>query len=231
MNDHAPYDPIASVYDLHWGAGFSAVAKAAVSCHLPGRLPPGSAVLDLCCGTGLMLAHLQALGYRAYGVDESARMLEAASRNAPDAVLVHADMADFRFEGQFDAVLWFYNSLNHARSYPHLCTTLANVAAHLSPAAVLMFDYVLPEAFEKEWEWCESFQIRDRAWTLDYRFDRSTGHATCLVNQRDAIRQTAFTPQQITQAISAAGLHVLQELPMTGSEPSGLRNLVLAAKL
>ncbi len=52
------------------------------------RLPAGSIVVDLACGTGDLCRDLQAAGYAAIGMDLSFGMLEAARTTAP---LVHAD--------------------------------------------------------------------------------------------------------------------------------------------
>jgi demethylmenaquinone methyltransferase/2-methoxy-6-polyprenyl-1,4-benzoquinol methylase len=53
------------------------------------RLPGGSLVLDLACGTGDLCVELQRNGYRAIGFDFSHRMLSAATTDAP---LVEADV-------------------------------------------------------------------------------------------------------------------------------------------
>ena len=53
------------------------------------RLPPGSLVLDLGCGTGDLCRELQRSGYRAIGVDFSRGMLMAARTTAP---LLQADI-------------------------------------------------------------------------------------------------------------------------------------------
>lgn len=53
------------------------------------RLPGGSLVLDLACGTGDLCTELRRKGYRAVGVDFSHGMLTSASTTAP---LVEADI-------------------------------------------------------------------------------------------------------------------------------------------
>ena len=53
------------------------------------RLPGGSLVADLACGTGDLCTDLQAAGYRAVGVDFSHGMLERSTTEAP---LVEADV-------------------------------------------------------------------------------------------------------------------------------------------
>ena len=77
---------------------------------LLGRLPRGSAVLDLGCGNAVPAAReVLARGHAYVGVDVSARQLELARAHTPDATFVHADMAALDFpEAAFDAVVSFY---------------------------------------------------------------------------------------------------------------------------
>jgi SAM-dependent methyltransferase len=224
--NRAPYDPIATLYDRHWGYDFSTLARAAFDTHLLPLLPAGSSVLDLCCGTGLILAHLVQRGMQPCGVDESAQMLAIARRAVPDVELLQADMAEFTVAAPVCAIVSFYNSLNHARSLQHLRATVRNVAKHLKPGGHFFFDYVLPEAFEAAWEWSET---SDTAEVL-YTYEKSSGHATCIINQRDTIRQMSFTPQEILDGLIDAGLSVVSETPMTDSLPKDGRVLMLARK-
>ncbi len=127
-------------------------------------------------------------------------------------------------------MLSLYNSVNHARSLEHLRATLVNVARHLSAGGFFLFDYVLPEAFESGWEWSEQMEAADRAWTLQYRYEKSSGQATCLINQSETIRQLAFEPHQISAALQAATLEVVRETSIESSVPNGGRKLVLAKK-
>jgi demethylmenaquinone methyltransferase/2-methoxy-6-polyprenyl-1,4-benzoquinol methylase len=53
------------------------------------RLPAGTLVLDLACGTGALCNELQRSGYRAIGIDLSYGMLKAAKTRAP---LLQADV-------------------------------------------------------------------------------------------------------------------------------------------
>ena len=49
MKRYDAYDAFARVYDQHWGF-FAAKAYPVLEHLVLGNLPPGSAVLDLCCG-------------------------------------------------------------------------------------------------------------------------------------------------------------------------------------
>jgi SAM-dependent methyltransferase len=231
MTSTASYDSIASIYDQYWGQEFAEFAQDAFRTHLANALPGNAAVLDLCCGTGLLIAHLDALGYRAFGVDESLGMLSIASRSAPRAHLKQADMAGFRWNTEFDAAVCLYNSVNHTRSLDHLCAALANVEKHLHPRGLFLFDYVSREAFETMWESNEEIDAEDGRGTVRYAYDRNTRRATCFIDhQRTAIRQISLEREQVYQALHYAGLAVVREAPMSGPAPIRGRRLILAGK-
>ena len=231
MTGAASYDSIASVYDRYWGQEFAAFAQEVFRTHLANTLPSHAAVLDLCCGTGLLIAHLDALGYRAFGVDESSGMLAIAGRNAPCAHLQQADMSGFHWNTRFDAVVCLYNSVNHTRSLDHLRAALANVARHLHPRGLFLFDYASHEAFEASWESNEEIETEDGLAALRYVYEPHTGRATCSIGDRQAeIRQIPLEPEQIYRSLGSAGLTVVRETPMAGPAPVQGRRLILASK-
>lgn len=70
------------------------------------HLEPGPS-LDLCCGTGAMLAMLATRGSSAVGLDMSTGMLKIARENALSASLVRADALHPPFQSAFDLVTCF----------------------------------------------------------------------------------------------------------------------------
>jgi len=78
------YDLLNRMLTLRMDVGWRRVAVRSL------RLPAGSAVLDLACGTGDLCRALAAAGYNPIGADFSAGMLAAARVDAP---LVRADGA------------------------------------------------------------------------------------------------------------------------------------------
>ena len=98
------------------------------------------AVLDLCCGTGLLAAELAGLGYRVTGVDASEPMLELARARAGDEVtLVRAALPELPVDGVFDAAVSTFDGFNYL-SPDELRQTLHAVARRLVPAGWLVFD-------------------------------------------------------------------------------------------
>jgi SAM-dependent methyltransferase len=226
---HAPYDAIADSYDAYWGEDFAAGVRILVDRVLLPHVDPGAAILDLCCGTGLLALHLASHGFRVAGVDESAKMLSSARRRLPDAVFVQSDMAKFSFDHPFDAVVSFYNSLNHATSLDHLHRTVRTIAAHLNAGGVFLFDFVPPRSYETTWQSNEQLQSAGGHTRLEYAYEPSTRSAVCRIGQRVTIRQHAFETAEILEALATAGLILVGDFPMPECPP-GDRRLYLARR-
>jgi demethylmenaquinone methyltransferase / 2-methoxy-6-polyprenyl-1,4-benzoquinol methylase len=76
------YDLVNRIMTLGMDVGWRRAAVGAL------RLPPGSLVVDVACGTGDFCRELEKAGLRAVGIDMSAGMLAAAKTTVP---LVQAD--------------------------------------------------------------------------------------------------------------------------------------------
>jgi ubiquinone/menaquinone biosynthesis C-methylase UbiE len=99
------YTLSAPIYDAIYRAmGKDYAAESAeIRDMVRSRAPEARTLLDVACGTGAHLAHL-AEWFEVVGVDSSVEMLEEARKRAPDAELLHADMADLNLGREFDAV-------------------------------------------------------------------------------------------------------------------------------
>ncbi|MEV6419426.1 methyltransferase domain-containing protein [Streptomyces sp. NPDC051662] len=106
--------------------------------------PPGSRVLDLCCGPGLFLVPLARRGYTVTGVDLSPSMLEraraACAEAGADVRLVRADMLDHVEPGSFDAVLNVFTSFGYFDDPDDNLRVLRNARESLAPGGRLVVD-------------------------------------------------------------------------------------------
>jgi SAM-dependent methyltransferase len=101
------YDGLAGWYDEHL-AEFTLAASDVIA----RLLGPGSGrCLDLCCGTGLHMPRLLALGWKVTGVDVSADQLRLArDRVGKGAELIRADAMALSFpDGHFDSVVSMFS--------------------------------------------------------------------------------------------------------------------------
>ena len=108
----AGYDAIAERY-YAWSDARPSPTRMRWLAKALERIPPGTDVLDLGCGTGVPMTRALAVGRRVTGVDISARQIELARAAVPEATFVQADMTALDLApASLDAVVAFY-SLTH----------------------------------------------------------------------------------------------------------------------
>ncbi|MFF2131772.1 class I SAM-dependent methyltransferase [Streptomyces olivochromogenes] len=101
------YDALSLRYDQAYG---SETKYQPWISELSGRIPAGSTVLDLGCGSGVPVARaLATAGHRVTGVDISEVQIHRARELVPQADFIRADATDLDFpSASFDAVVSFY---------------------------------------------------------------------------------------------------------------------------
>ncbi|MER5770991.1 class I SAM-dependent methyltransferase [Streptomyces sp. NPDC001985] len=106
--------------------------------------PPGSRVLDLCCGPGLFLVPLAERGHRVTGVDLSPAMLERARETCEKAgaavELVRADMLEYTAPGAYDVILNVFTSFGYFADAADNLQVLRNARRSLAPGGQLLVD-------------------------------------------------------------------------------------------
>ena len=116
------------------------------------RLDPGSAVLDLGCGSGdpadIEIARL----HRITGVDISGVQVELARQNVPQGKFIHGDLGVLDFpDGSFDAVVSFY-TLEHLPRAQH-DEILKRIHGWLGPEGLLLFSCEAGDMNDVTGEW------------------------------------------------------------------------------
>ncbi|MCX4744338.1 class I SAM-dependent methyltransferase [Kitasatospora sp. NBC_01287] len=101
------YDALSSRYDEVYGSETKYQSWLSELCR---RVPAGSRVLDLGCGSGVPVARdLTAAGCQVTGVDISDVQIRRARERVPRAEFVRADATTLDFGGgSFDAIVSFY---------------------------------------------------------------------------------------------------------------------------
>ena len=129
----------------------------------------GEPVLDVGCGTGRVMLHLAAAGYRTVGVDVSSAMLERGRRKLAGRADLHGraaffegDAASYPLTERFPLILIPYNGLMHFRTTAEQIALLRHLAAALTADGLLVID--LPNAGER------FAGIDDQALTLERTF-------------------------------------------------------------
>ncbi len=154
MARYDAYDPFSRIYDQHWGS-FAAKVYPILDHLVLGDLPPGCAILDLCCGTGQLAAKLSEEGYITTGLDGSEGMIEMARRNAPDVEFLVQDARNISLNRRFSAVFSTFDSLNHVMSLDELEQVFQSVHSVLEEGGYFEFDLNMEEAYLSRW--CGTF--------------------------------------------------------------------------
>lgn len=143
--------------------------------------------LDFACGTGRILGHFQGQVASATGVDVSSSMMEVASKVAPGAELLEADLTerDVLGDRHFDLITAF-------RFFPNAEPDLRRevfliLARHLAPGGVLVFN-----------------NHKNRS-SLRRRISRLLGRESA---------QGTMTHAEVDALVAEARLHILEMIPL-----------------
>jgi len=122
--------------------------------------PNARNVLELGCGTGSVLKHMQHK-YQVSGLDTSSKMLSIARQKVPHARLFQQDMVDFQIDDRFDVICCVYDSINHVRRFSDWKKVFAGVRRHLAPGGCFIFDINTQRKLERhvaEPPWVHRFE-------------------------------------------------------------------------
>ncbi len=146
MTEASFYGDRADLYDriYHWKDYESESNQLAEILQERG-VPDGARVLEAACGTGSFLVPLSRR-YSVAGLDRSPQMVDFARRKLPDADLRVADMADFRVDRSFDALLCLFSSIGYLLTEEALRGAAGCFAAALRPGGCLLVEpWIAPE--------------------------------------------------------------------------------------
>src|SRR5436305_1103544 len=111
------------------------------------QLPPGSAILDLCCGYGRHAIPLAQHGYEMTGLDLSKKFLQLAQEDAEaKGVKIRwrcNHMKNIPFEEAFDAVINIFTSFGYLEDEEEDLQVLQQVHKALKPEGFFLLDTVL----------------------------------------------------------------------------------------
>jgi ubiquinone/menaquinone biosynthesis C-methylase UbiE len=107
----------------------------------------GTSLLDVACGTGMHLQHLQQW-YTVEGLDLDPEMLKIARGRCPGVPLHEGDMTDFDLGKQFDIVTCLFSSVGYTKTVDKLNQTIQNFTRHLMPGGVMLIEpWLMPGQF------------------------------------------------------------------------------------
>jgi SAM-dependent methyltransferase len=143
VNDPDPYAVLSRFYDLEFD-GFD----ADVDLYRQFALSLGGPVLELGCGSGRILQHLQALDVQLTGVDTSASMLEAAGKRLQSNVeLIRLDMRalDALGTNRYSLAFCAINTFLHMPDIDSQLAALDSIERVIQHNGVLIVDVFVPQ--------------------------------------------------------------------------------------
>jgi SAM-dependent methyltransferase len=182
---------------------------------------PGSAVLDLACGSGRHAIRMAQRGYRVTGVDFNSRYLEIAQTEARrEGVAVEwvtCDMRALDFDARFDRAYSFFTSFGYYSDEENE-EVLGRIARALRPGGRLLFDmmnrdWLLTVPQKRTWSQREDGALLMEEVSLDPRTSRVTSRLTLIEPDRGAgpVKQfdlRAYTCAELTALLRSTGLTV-----------------------
>ena len=101
-------------------------------------------LLDVACGEGSFAVAMAKLGYQVKGVDQSEEMVALACERAREGEVevdfVVEDMRDLRYQGEFDLVTCFFDSMNYLLTIKDLQEAIRCAFNALRPGGYYIFD-------------------------------------------------------------------------------------------
>ena len=220
------YDDVAVMYHQLWADWYLPAAMPALERLFFSQVKPGARVLDLCCGSGHVTKELVRRGYRVTGVDNSAALIELAARELPDADLRVSDARELPFDGEFEAALSTFDSLNHILELDGLRRAIAGAFRALRCGGLFVFDMNLEEAYTADLhQW--SVDLRENsAGLVRGHFDMVTKRAStelvwfvresgtdCWRRKRSTVEQQCYPLGAILSALEDAGFRQIESIP------------------
>lgn len=223
----------AHIYDLIYEAAGKdyAAESSEIRSLIQARNPEARTLLDVACGTGGHLRHLQQ-HYEVTGIDLDPNMLREARNHLADIRLVEGDMRTLRIDTRFDAVICLFSSIGFMSDTEELTSAITTMASHLNPGGVLIVDgWVRPDAWRDGGSTGVEVATSKEMKVARVVHSRREGSATHLemhhlVATQDGIEHlvdhhdlTLFTPEEYEAAFRAADLVAeTADSPMQGRD-------------
>ena len=149
-------------------------------------LPPGSAILDLCCGHGRHSIALAKRGYRVTGLDLSEVFLQHARSEAEAQGVqvnwVQGDMRKIPFENEFDAVINIFTAFGYLENEDEDQVVLQQIQKALKPGGLFLLETRNRELLMRDFDPSEVIRYENGLIVLEERdFDLLTDRCNVKV--------------------------------------------------
>lgn len=127
------------LYDVEYAAKDYAREAETIERIVRDRNADARTLLDVACGTGKHLEHLQER-FACEGVDLDEGLLDVARRRLPGLPLHRGDMRDFDLGRRFDAVTCLFSAIGFVGGPAGLDAAAHALARHLAPRGALLVE-------------------------------------------------------------------------------------------
>ncbi|NLT58102.1 MAG: class I SAM-dependent methyltransferase [Clostridiales bacterium] len=225
------YDVLSAFYDRLVNADYAALYAYYRAIWARYGCSP-EVVLDLGCGTGNLLPHLEQ-AHQVIGVDISAEMLSAArEKAAPETLLLQQDMRALDLYGTVDAAVCALDGINALEDGQAVLETLSRVNLFLSKGGLFVFDVNTPYKFRQVLDgaafvydteevycvWQSALQGKSCAFWLDFFVPDGRGR---YERRQEALEQRVYELEELEQLVARSGLELLAVLGDHSLEPPG----------
>ncbi|MBF0219410.1 MAG: class I SAM-dependent methyltransferase [Gammaproteobacteria bacterium] len=157
----------------------------------------GGRLLDIGCGSGVVLGCAEDYFVQRVGVDISSEILKLAQKHGE---AVCADAAQLPFaEGSFDAVVCFA-ALHHIYDHQPL---LAEVYRILKPGGIFYSDHDMSRAFSDRFHW--PLQLYRTLFNAQRRYQQADSRLDAELYRLTEIHEQGIDQESLITAMSAAG--------------------------
>lgn len=204
----------------------------------------GPAVLDLCCGPGLLSLPLAESGLSVTGVDKSPFLLDKARERTAagniDIEWVQEDMRTFLRSESFDLVVNMFTSFGYFDDKNDDMTVLANIYSSLKPAGTCLIDLMGKEILARIYQRTLSEVADDGAklFQIHEVFDNWTRVRSewILVKGETArtfrFHHTLYSAQELTDRLAQVGFENIEVYGDLDANPydRNAKRLILKAR-
>ncbi|MDX2163755.1 MAG: class I SAM-dependent methyltransferase [bacterium] len=210
-----------ALYDVIYG--FKDYASEAVRIRQYLNLfnrPHARTLLDVACGTGKHLEHLQA-HFTVEGLDLDPGLLRIAAERLPGVPLHHADMRTFDLGRQFDVITCLFSAIGYMTTLDDLRRAVSAMAAHLAPGGLLLIEpWLPPDKFhdrklhllsadpdpETKIVRITRSRVEEGLSVMYFHYIVATPDGVTLIDE--TLHMGLYTDDQYRDALAAAGLEV-----------------------
>lgn len=217
------FDPIAGLYHRLWSDWYLPAAMPALDRLFFSRIPHGSRVVDVCCGSGHVTKEIVRRGYQVTGVDISEGLINLARQQMPGVDWQLQDARSFHLKERFRGALSTFDSLNHILTMDDLESVFRSVHKVLEPSGLFVFDMNLQEAFRADLRGWSVDAGADSVSLIRGLFDESSKIARTeliwfqrndnLWRRNDtAIEEKCYSQEDILLALRRAGFQIVEAI-------------------